>query len=474
MQVSELKIKKEYQELIRGFTPEESKDLKSDIERNRKIYVPIVINGENEILDGHHRYEYAKELHIDNVPTTVHISEDKDHERLFVIGLNKNRRHLDQIDRAFLATEELKTLEKIAEREQKEAGKLGAEHGQKGAEFGQLGAEFGKLGGRGHKKETPPLTQKKVNTSKPRKPRKKTDSATNKKNKENTSRNKAAKSHGLSAETQRKYDYVTCDKEKYEERSEFPIEHEELKQKLINKQITITEAYNTLKREEKRQQLETNSARLDTPIEGFMPILGSFSSEENREILEKIHDNSVDLILTDPPYAKKDVEIYAKLAREAVRVLKPGCSLLVYGAHHALQEILRIMNIDGLNYWWIIAVKHNGASARMHGQHVFIGWKPMLWFVKGTKLEVPKYTSDFLIESTEPSKISHDWEQSLTEATYLIERLTVNNQVVWDPMLGGGTTAVAALKLGRQCIGTEIDSDTLKRAKQNIRDFTKH
>ena len=40
----------------------------------------------------------------------------------------------------------------------------------------------------------------------------------------------------------------------------------------------------------------------------------------------------------------------------------------------------------GMKYWWISAVKHNGPTVRMHSQHIYVKWKPPLWFVKGSRV----------------------------------------------------------------------------------------
>ncbi|HZC21222.1 MAG TPA: DNA methyltransferase [Nitrososphaeraceae archaeon] len=42
------------------------------------------------------------------------------------------------------------------------------------------------------------------------------------------------------------------------------------------------------------------------------------------------------------------------------------------------------------------------------------------------------------------------------------------NMLVYDPFMGIGTTALACLKLGIDFIGTEIDSEYIKVAKDDI------
>ena len=55
-------------------------------------------------------------------------------------------------------------------------------------------------------------------------------------------------------------------------------------------------------------------------------------------------------------------------------------------------------------------------------------------------------------------KDGHDWQQPEAEAEHYIKALCPKDGLVVDPMCGSGTTAAAALRLGRRCIA--IDSDT--------------
>ena len=56
----------------------------------------------------------------------------------------------------------------------------------------------------------------------------------------------------------------------------------------------------------------------------------------------------------------------------------------------------------------------------------------------------------------------HEWQQSTVEAEYIIKNLTIENQTVLDPMMGTGTTGIAALKLNRKFIGIEKGSVKLR------------
>ena len=56
---------------------------------------------------------------------------------------------------------------------------------------------------------------------------------------------------------------------------------------------------------------------------------------------------------------------------------------------------------------------------------------------------------------------------------HLIKLFSLPGQVVLDPFLGSGTTAIVAHRTGRACIGIEIDADIFKKALQRIQEAVK-
>jgi DNA methylase/ParB-like nuclease domain len=241
-----------------------------------------------------------------------------------------------------------------------------------------------------------------------------------------------------------------------------------VKRKLDIGRTTIGKEYKTITVDETKNKLR-NEKQIEVP-NNCQLLLGDFM-----EVGKEIQDNSVDMILTDPPYLEEYLPIYEKLGEFAERVLKEGGVLLTFIGHLYLPEVLNLVPKGGnsLKYRWIDCVKHNGPQTRIRteviGSLIYVNWKPMLLFVKGNngKTRFPGSFRD-LVESGTPRKDLNDWAQSTVEAKYYIENMTSENQIIVDPMMGSGTNGVAALKLKRQFIGIEINPDTFSIARARI------
>ena len=67
------------------------------------IQIPIILNKEGFILDGHTRYEICQELGITDIPTEIKIFLDDASERKFVVMTNLARRQLNKFQKVELS-----------------------------------------------------------------------------------------------------------------------------------------------------------------------------------------------------------------------------------------------------------------------------------------------------------------------------------------------------------------------------------
>ena len=186
----------------------------------------------------------------------------------------------------------------------------------------------------------------------------------------------------------------------------------------------------------------------------------------NDLLWDRLPDDSVDLVLTDPPYGKSSIPCFADLAKLAAAKLKPGCLCLAYTGQMFLPQVIDAMR-DHLEYWWIFAIQFGGKHAAIHPRAIQNKWRSILAFAKPPVSPAPEWLSDVLAGGGR-EKLHDDWEQNESEAEYLIRKLTQPNDLVVDPFCGTGTFCVAAKTVGRRWFGTEIDRVKAKMARLRL------
>lgn len=83
-----------------------------------------------------------------------------------------------------------------------------------------------------------------------------------------------------------------------------------------------------------------------------------------------------------------------------------------------------------------------------------------------------KLLSNVLHASREklPKKWSHPTIKPIKEIAYLIKAISIENQIILDPFLGSGTTAISCINTGRRFIGIELDKEYYRMACERIRE----
>lgn len=127
---SDLKINDEYANLVPPISEQEYQSIRQSMEGNGQ-WVPIIVNPQQIILDGHTRFKICKELKI--VPRTeTREFEDPLQEKKFIIDINRNRRHLVPFQQVELEDKYHTIESELAKKRMSEAGKMGAEKRWKG------------------------------------------------------------------------------------------------------------------------------------------------------------------------------------------------------------------------------------------------------------------------------------------------------------------------------------------------------
>jgi len=184
-----------------------------------------------------------------------------------------------------------------------------------------------------------------------------------------------------------------------------------------------------------------------------------------RRIGKHVLSNSVDIIITDPPYLREYLPLYGWLARFALRVLKEGSYLIAYGPGMFMPEVFKHMTVKGLDFFWMEPLLHNGGWPRIRKFNLASGYKPIFIYTKGKPLLTPFRGT---IHSDRMDKKYHKWGQGVGLTKYFLELLTNPWELVLDPFAGGGNVLAGANALGRDWLGFEKDKEQFKILKKRM------
>ena len=188
-----------------------------------------------------------------------------------------------------------------------------------------------------------------------------------------------------------------------------------------------------------------------------------------RDGLSDVRDNSIDAVITDPPYPREYIELFKFLSLESSRVLKPGGILLVMVGQSYLPDVIKMLDEHMEYHWCLSYLTPGGQAPHLFQRNVNTFWKPVLWYMKG------KYEGDCIgdvlkSDVNDNDKRFHAWGQSESGMMNIIERFTNPGDTILDPFLGGGTTGAVALATGRKFVGCDIDEEIVRVADKRIRD----
>jgi len=80
---------------------------------------------------------------------------------------------------------------------------------------------------------------------------------------------------------------------------------------------------------------------------------------------KEIPDNSIDCILTDPPYEKKYLYLWKDLSLLASKVLKPSGFLVAYSGQHYIPDVVKGLS-EHMTFYWMFGLVHEKGSIRTY------------------------------------------------------------------------------------------------------------
>jgi len=237
------------------------------------------------------------------------------------------------------------------------------------------------------------------------------------------------------------------------------------------------------------------------------------------ELMKNIDDNSIDLIVTSPPYNvgieydswndKLSLNDYFNFAEkwlsESFRVLKSDGRIALNVSYEANQrfnserlffasDYWQVMKKIGFKFFGLVDLKEDqpervkytawGSWLSASSPYIYNPKECVIIAYKKSKNKLSKGKSYFTSENKQEfiKLVSGVWDytaetKKYTEANYsltiplnALKILSYENDIVLDPFIGSGTTAIACLILKRNYIGFEISEKYYKIALERVKE----
>ncbi len=224
------------------------------------------------------------------------------------------------------------------------------------------------------------------------------------------------------------------------------------------------------------------------------------------EAMRHMEENSVDLVLTDPPYnlglfmknratnlkaMRKNFfgaagwdnlpfEEWAgdmdKMFEGLARVVKPKGSVIMFMSIIKVETIISLAEKHGFYYKTTGIWHKKNPMPRNMNLHFINSTEAWLYFVykshTGTFRNQGRALHDFLETSVTPSGEKafgkHPTQKPVQLLSHFVEVLSNENDVVFDPFSGSGSAGVAALQHNRRFIGAEINAEYCLNAQKRL------
>lgn len=207
------------------------------------------------------------------------------------------------------------------------------------------------------------------------------------------------------------------------------------------------------------------------------------------EIISTLSSDSVDLVLTDPPYSEKthkgartneDNEAkklikFSSITDEQLRLVLKECGRVCKRWVIATIDWRHMLSLDdnppeGLKFMRFgIWVKPNGVP-QFTGDRPAMGWEAIAFLHKdGIKAEWEGGGRHGVFTYNKESGNEHPTQKPIKLISELVSLFSRKGDIVFDPFMGSGTTGVAAIRNGCDFIGIEKDENFFKLAERRIK-----
>lgn len=199
--------------------------------------------------------------------------------------------------------------------------------------------------------------------------------------------------------------------------------------------------------------------------------------------MKEIDDKSIDLILTDPPYGMEfrsnyrnkkydkiendnNLDWLEEFITEIKRTSKEDAHIYVFCSFHKVdifkQELEKQFKVKNILIW----EKNNTGMGDLYGDYA-PKYEMIIFCSNGNKKLNGNRIAN-IIKADKTGNTLHPTEKPLELIKLLITKSSNEDDIILDPFLGSGTTAVACKQLNRNYIGIELSEEYCEIARKRL------
>lgn len=220
---------------------------------------------------------------------------------------------------------------------------------------------------------------------------------------------------------------------------------------------------------------------------------------DSRDVIKRIPDNAIDFILTDPPYnlAKHSTGNINLPGRSAINNDLADWDLMEFNPEEWVEEFIRILKPTGNLFIftsynqlgrWYNCLDHRFDSSNFMIWHktnptpkiykagflnscemIFTCWNKRHTWNFSTQDEMHNFIESPICSGPERLKNpKHPTQKPISILKRMIEMASNEDDIIFDPFMGVGSTGVAAMQMNRRFIGVELDPQYCQAGKLRI------
>lgn len=216
-------------------------------------------------------------------------------------------------------------------------------------------------------------------------------------------------------------------------------------------------------------------------------VLNKIFNEDCINGLKKLSTESVDALITDPPYNISRNNNFKTMGRDGIDFgewdkdfnlvswisfgvdkVKKGGNVVIFTDWKSTTPIIEELEKNNCVAKDMIRIVKSNPMPRNRDRRFITDYEIAIWAVKkGDKWTFNRQSETYerpLIKTRVTPKLekingAHPTQKSLEAIEWILERLTNKNDLVLDTFMGSGTTAIACMNTNRNYVGYELDKE---------------